>query len=86
MSKWPEILLSVLLSSVHVAQLMFTLMVLPGLSQCPGGGGEGAGVEVTCRCSACIFIAEGTGPPVLLGELEKGVISKRRLGRQTPPH
>ena len=72
MSKWPEILSSVSLSSVHVAQLMFTLMVLPGLSQCPGGGaGEGAGVEVTCRCSACIFIAEGPGSPVLLGELGK---------------
>ena len=38
MSKWPEILLSVSLSFVSVAQLMFTFMVLPGLSQCPGGG------------------------------------------------
>ena len=38
---------------------------------------RGAGEEGTCWCSVCILFAEGTGSPVLLGQLEKWLISKR---------
>lgn len=53
-----------------------------GLSRCPGWGKPER--KLINETLFAFLVLKGAGPPLLLGELGKWVISKRQLGRQTP--